>query len=192
VYGELHSSYRQLRDCPNFPLFLAKTVSLVSLCGPETAIARLYWLERSCHDFGSRVDAQLHFIESLGSSERAVLAVIDAEVAKLAEGGDKLNKGFVMHYRASSDNFSQVQSAGLLGPGNVKKSSFIFSGLASLIRDKVLYNYPRLVSFCTHFFAFGLEMVNYYIDLFRDSVIVLGIVFMSEIRDGIHEHIHYH
>ena len=46
VYGDLHSSYRQLRECAHYSVFISKTVALVGLCGPETALARLYWLER--------------------------------------------------------------------------------------------------------------------------------------------------
>ncbi len=46
----------------------------------------------------------------------------------------------------------------------------------------MFYNYPRLVSLFAHGFVFGTEMFNYYIDLFRDTLIVLGIFFMSEIR----------
>ncbi len=92
VYGELHASYRQLRDCPNYASFLAKSVSMVGLAGPETALTRLYWLERSCQEFGSRVDARLHFIKHL-QEDRTILGVIDGEIERLPENGDKMYKG---------------------------------------------------------------------------------------------------
>ena len=49
-------------------------------------------LKRSCHEFGSRVDAKMHFIRCL-RGDRVVLAVMEAAVDALPDGGDRLSKG---------------------------------------------------------------------------------------------------
>ena len=47
---------------------------------------------RSCHEFGSRVDAKMHFIKCL-RGDRVILGVMDAAIDQLPDGGDRLNKG---------------------------------------------------------------------------------------------------
>ena len=49
-------------------------------------------LYRSCHEFGSRVDAKMHFIKCL-RGDRVVLSVMEAAVDALPDGGDRLAKG---------------------------------------------------------------------------------------------------
>ena len=47
---------------------------------------------RSCHEFGSRVDAKMHFIKCL-RGDRVVLGVMEAAVDALPDSGDRLAKG---------------------------------------------------------------------------------------------------
>ena len=51
-------------------------------------------------------------------------------------------------------------------------------------QNNVVYAYPRLVSFVGHTLVTANEMFNYYIDLFRDTLLVLGIGLATEIRLG--------
>ena len=53
-------------------------------------------------------------------------------------------------------------------------------------QNNVVYGYPRLVSFVGHFLVTANEMFNYYIDLFRDTLLVLGIGLATEIREVAH------
>lgn len=47
----------------------------------------------------------------------------------------------------------------------------------------MVYAYPRVMSFVGHFLVTANEMFNYYIDLFRDTLLVLGIGLATEIRE---------
>ena len=48
----------------------------------------------------------------------------------------------------------------------------------------MVYAYPRLFSFVGHTLVSANEMFNYYIDLFRDTLLILGIGLASEIRNA--------
>ena len=54
----------------------------------------------------------------------------------------------------------------------------------SSLQNNVVYGYPRLVSFVGHALVTANEMFNYYIDLFRDTLLVLGIGLATEIREA--------